>query len=88
MRDRNAFLDDYEQTIRYGRCPSCYQVIIFLHESPKEYADEDTEELIYPQSINRPLASEVPKKFADEYKEACLVLKYSPKASAALSRAC
>ena len=35
-----------------------------------------------------PVPLEVPKDFAEDYKEACLVLADSPKASAALSRRC
>jgi hypothetical protein len=35
-----------------------------------------------------PLGSEVPSEFAEDYKEACMVLPDSPKASAALSRRC
>lgn len=45
--------------------------------------------LIYPKGSNRPpVPPEVPKEFAEDYKEACLVLNDSPKASAALSRRC
>jgi hypothetical protein len=45
--------------------------------------------LSYPKGINRsPIPIEVPSKYADDYKEACLVLSDSPKASAALSRRC
>jgi len=35
-----------------------------------------------------PAAPEVESKFAEDYNEACLVLPFSPKASAALSRRC
>jgi hypothetical protein len=34
------------------------------------------------------LPSEVPPEFANDYKEACLIIANSPKASAALSRRC
>jgi len=45
--------------------------------------------LIHPKGISRPpCPSEVPKKFAEDYIEACLVISDSPKASAALSRRC
>lgn len=44
---------------------------------------------IFPIGSNRiPAAPEVEPKFADDYNEACLVLPFSPKASAALSRRC
>lgn len=39
-------------------------------------------------SSRPPVPREVDEKFATDYKEACLVLKFSPKASAALSRRC
>jgi hypothetical protein len=43
----------------------------------------------YPKGIARtPLSSDVPGKFAEDYKEACLVFDDSAKASAALSRRC
>lgn len=45
--------------------------------------------LVRPKGSNRPPPSpHVPKEFAEDYKEACLVLPDSPKASAALSRRC
>lgn len=39
-------------------------------------------------SSRPPVPKEVDEKFATDYKEACLVMKFSPKASAALSRRC
>jgi len=39
-------------------------------------------------SIRAPAPSVVDKIFAEDYKEACLILTFSPKASAALSRRC
>lgn len=44
--------------------------------------------LVYPRGTPRPLPPEVPREYAEDYKEACLVLPDSPKASAALSRRC
>ena len=45
--------------------------------------------LVRPKAISRsPLPPEIPPKFTEDYKEACLVLSDSPKASAALSRRC
>ncbi|MDP8260706.1 MAG: DUF4145 domain-containing protein [Candidatus Gygaella obscura] len=72
----------------FQRCPECKRVIIFLNANPR---DEGTEKefLVYPKGVSRsPLPEEVPSKFADDHKEACLVLSDSPKASAALSRRC
>jgi hypothetical protein len=39
-------------------------------------------------SSRPPVPTEVDNKFASDYKEACLILTFSPKASAALSRRC
>jgi hypothetical protein len=47
------------------------------------------ERLVHPKGVARtPLSAEVPEEFAGDYREACLVLADSPKASAALSRRC
>jgi len=44
---------------------------------------------VWPKGIARaPIPTEVPPGIAEDYKEACLVLTDSPKASAALSRRC
>jgi hypothetical protein len=46
-------------------------------------------ELVRPKGSSRPPApKEVPKNIANDYTEACIVLPYSAKASAALSRRC
>jgi len=45
--------------------------------------------MIYPKTgLRTPPPKEVPPDFATDYKEACLVLSDSPKASAALTRRC
>ena len=45
--------------------------------------------LIHPKAVSRsPIPSEIPREFARDYAEACLVLADSEKASAALSRRC
>lgn len=43
---------------------------------------------LMPQSIAKPIPDYVPKAIRDNYKEACLILDLSPKASAAMSRRC
>jgi Domain of unknown function (DUF4145) len=78
-------------------CPSCYRMIAYLAYSharanfgitiPSDNATPTY--LIRPKGIARaPLPPEVPPMFAGDYREGCLVLKDSPKASAALSRRC
>lgn len=50
---------------------------------------EEDRRLIYPKgAVRAPVPPEVPENLADDYKEGCLVLPDSPKASAALSRRC
>lgn len=79
-------------------CPECEKIICILFRGNaifepdgefmdfKDYYDST---LVYPRGSNRPpVPSEVPEKFAGDYKEACLILNDSPKASAALSRRC
>lgn len=82
--------------ITYQTCPSCRRVILALFKTmqvssvnqplgdPKEF-----KYYVYPKSISRkPVSSLVPAEFSEDYKEACLVLSDSPKASAALGRRC
>jgi hypothetical protein len=48
-----------------------------------------SDRLVRPKGSSRPpAAAEVPKKFADDYGEGCLVVTDSPKAAAALGRRC
>lgn len=81
-------------------CPSCQKNIFFLQQLEEQtYSSIPgiisveqvliSEILIRPKAINRqPVSMEVPGVFANDYKEACLVIVDSPKASAALSRRC
>jgi hypothetical protein len=77
--------------IIYCTCPECKKVIIFfakLQKIPEEDYRVSDICLIYPRNPIRPLSPEVPDKYASDFKEACMVLQDSPKASAALSRRC
>ena len=65
-----------------AECPSCHRPIISMERESKIRS-------LYPLGSARPLVpSEVPSHIAEDYSEACLVLPFSPKASAALSRRC
>ncbi len=81
-------------TIVTRMCPSCQKFIISLIEDYERYSEsrgfmEQREFFCYPSGYARtPLGPEVPKSFADDYREACVTIAYSPKASAALSRRC
>ena len=79
-------------------CAACKRSVITLGEMlrmvPKSGASSlvpnpKSFRLVYPKSISRaPIPSEVPVEFSTDYREACLVLPDSEKASAALSRRC
>lgn len=76
------------------RCPSCQEFIIIreygvTHWSNEFYMHEVTEvDIIYPPSEapQKTLAPDIPKEFRDDFLEAFIGLKFSNKASAALSR--
>ncbi|MFO1459337.1 MAG: DUF4145 domain-containing protein [Verrucomicrobiota bacterium] len=77
------------------RCSACEKLIIRLFSAEQYYSNINTfsgEKLTYlirPKISGRsPVPKEVPKEYADDYTEACLVLGDSAKASAALSRRC
>lgn len=79
---------NWDWLIDHFNCPLCYRIIIRLVWCNKSGIEQGVR-LIFPKSISRQsLPSEVPDDFADDYKEACLVLADSPKASAALTRRC
>ena len=81
-------------------CPACGKFILRLvstadarrtSEQSQSLIPSDVEHItaIRPRGTNRPpVPVEVPEDFAEDYREACLVIADSPKASAALSRRC
>ena len=75
-------------------CPECKRMILCLYgcdHDPNQYSNvhRHTAYLFRPKVSGRaPVPPEVLDEFASDYKEACLVLADSPKASAALSRRC
>lgn len=70
------------------KCPACEKTIIRMVRIPKG-GNPSSHYLIRPRAPARaPLSQDVPKGYAEDYTEACLVLADSPKASAALSRRC
>ena len=82
-------------------CPACKRMILHLENGEPVHTKydgvspyfsgvkEQVVVLVRPKGSSRtPCPVEVPKEFAEDYTEACLVLPDSPKASAALSRRC
>ncbi|MDP2928991.1 MAG: DUF4145 domain-containing protein [Candidatus Omnitrophota bacterium] len=77
-------------SIHITTCPSCGKFVIRLwNRRGSGPAYDDSEYLVRPKTISRsPVPKEVSEKFAQDYREACLILSDSPKASGALSRRC
>jgi hypothetical protein len=75
-------------------CPECGRLILTLGPQSVdtegvEPSGEPQEVVVWPlQSARPPVPKEVPKHIASDYQEAALVMNFSPKASAALSRRC
>jgi hypothetical protein len=83
-----GIINDKTWYAQYQACPACKRSIIllgFVSSKDRTYSIR----LVEPKSISRgPIPTEVPEVFANDYKEACLILADSPKASAALGRRC
>jgi Domain of unknown function (DUF4145) len=78
---------DYFWSASYTLCPTCNKLIVYLVKSHQGLQLGTF--MVYPRGVSRtPLPADVPDQYAQDYKEACLVLSDSPKASAALSRRC
>jgi len=89
--DIPRFSNNTHFKIKYEICPSCSEFILQLERLVLEDLKfwRSTASFIYPRSMSRsPIPKEVPPEYAGDYREACLVLQDSPKASAALSRRC
>ena len=79
-------------------CPNCGKVVVWLGCSTESNSNHPG--ILYPWGSQQwmfvrpkasgrpPVPSEVLEEFAEDYREACLVIADSPKASAALSRRC
>lgn len=90
--------DDGRWTLIKRTCPNCNRLVLQLgfqqwRRSPNGQLtlakDYTSVTLVRPKASSRPPVSpEVPTEFAGDYREACLVLPDSAKASAALSRRC
>ncbi len=77
--------------LRKTTCPSCRRLILVLRRwiYVEDVAPIHVDSMVWPKVPARgPLSPEVPAAYAADYREACLVVTDSPKASAALSRRC
>ena len=68
-------------------CPECRKLICALRQADREGVYKPPT-IVYPKATTRPVPVEVEEKFASDFREACLVIADSEKASAALSRRC
>lgn len=74
--------------IRGSECPDCNNLILSV-EKYKQGQGKVEEQVIWPISSGRlPAPPDVPENIAQDFNEACVVLPFSAKASAALSRRC
>lgn len=66
------------------KCPACNRLVLELKTLQAGVAQVR----LFPKATARPVSPDVPNQYAQDYREACLVLTDSAKASAALSRRC
>ena len=73
--------------VYYSTCPNCNRLVIELHGDRHPRTPADVGQLVtlaYPKSIQRnPPPPEVPEEFTKDYLEAAIIIRDSPKASAA-----
>ena len=74
---------DFKSTL----CPACDQLIFRLDQYHRGGVVRERI-ITYPKGTARPVPVEVEDEFANDFREACLVIGDSEKASAALSRRC
>ena len=98
--ENDVFLDEDAHGIGWwilsDFCPGCKLLAVWLatgpdkgtHGHPDLSSTKVEVQVLFPRAINRPAPPEVPTEFVEGYREACLILTDSPKASAALSRRC
>ena len=80
---------DGQWNVLATKCPACDRAAIRLQHWATGGTQLLGDTIVHPRAPSRtPLPDDVPESFASDYREACLVLADSPKASAALSRRC
>ncbi len=95
ISDLGADADHTNFGLYFMGCPECNRLILKMQTDYTVINRNDglstttRDTILYPRvAVRPPPPSEVPDPFAQDYREACLVLDDSPKASAALSRRC
>ena len=78
--------------IPHGFCPECNGLIVMLRigrfggQYGRDLLQAGRIDILYPKFSSRPVESEVPPTYRQDFEEAAAVLPISPKASAAISR--
>ncbi|MFL5806938.1 MAG: DUF4145 domain-containing protein [Roseiflexaceae bacterium] len=90
--DASITIDKERLDLMGSCCPHCKKPILtlqyFEQRSDDQWGTAGDEFLVWPLQSMRLVPPEVPADIASDYNEAALVLSFSPKASAALSRRC
>jgi hypothetical protein len=85
---------DGDWALARRRCSACGRLVMHLINGKwsgqyQRFTYRENSRLVNPKASARsPLSADVPKRYAEDYNEACLVLADSARASAALSRRC
>ena len=81
-------IEDWKYTFQFRStvCPACKRLIFNLDR--RDFLGNVVSSTVYPKGTVRPVPPEVEEEFANDFREACLVIGDSEKASAALSRRC
>jgi hypothetical protein len=87
VESRGRVFPQVAWSAKHQRCPECFESIIYLHKQLPT-VNVHAEFMVYPRSSSRPVGAEVTEPYRTDFEEACVVLPFSPKASAALSRRC
>lgn len=85
--------ENISRQIVYSGCPECHELNIWYYEYDIGFSNSEPYEIqarqIYPTDYcARKPSPEIPKEYFDDINEACMILEFSPKASAALCRRC
>lgn len=82
--DEKQFCFGFKTTL----CPACERIIAVIERYNVGGKDSPLSVMVYPKASTRPVPREVENTLAEDFREACLVIGDSEKASAALSRRC
>jgi len=80
----------YWHFVSSGKCPECFRLLVIVYTGENKTTDKEPNDFIptvvHPKLAARPVETEVPYVYRQDFLEAASVISISPKASAALSR--